>query len=336
MRPRCDVSPHFIRKYPLFVALSPRLVNFFLRGRLFPHICTAIRRLSRGSELKRNNPTLVIVPLKPVEALNNMKRKSDESGKGDGVKKAKLHLTGPDTTAASYQALKGIVGALIKNSQAEVFLYPVDSKVFPEYYDSITKPMDLHTLRDQLNSRKSSEWSESAIEQGLLNLRQIWSNCRLFNAEGSDIYATADELDAECEHMVNEKLGPQWVKKYNPKGGKKSEKGAGGGGTSKASSSSSSSSTATTKISPPKKKGSGGKIALILPKKVIQKIIKEVKASEFSTPFLHPVDLSEAPGYMDVVDEAMDLSTIEKSCKQGVYDGVEGTMLLATHMRLIR
>ena len=134
--------------------------------------------------------------------------------------------------------------------------------------------------------------------------------------------------------MVNEKLGPQWAKKYNPKGGKKSEKGsavAASSSTSKGSSSSSSSTT-TPKST---KKGGGKTAALILPKKVIQKIIKDVKASEFASPFLRPVDLSEAPGYMDVVDEPMDLSSIEKSFKQGLYEGVEGTLLLASHMRLI-
>ena len=262
---------------------------------------------------------------------------SDESADIVIPKKSSRSASHESTAAATVEsglslpttektAIKGIISALMKNAQAKVFLYPVDAESFPDYYEMIKKPMDLTNCRDKLNA---GEYTTS--DQALADLRLIWENCRLFNAEGSDIYETADALDAETQRLVGEKLGPQWVKKYKSKGGKKSEggtaKAAVATGGSKGSSSSSSSSSKGTK--------KGGVPAVALPKKVIQKIIKDMKASEHSTPFLHPVDLSEAPGYMDVVDEPMDLSNIDKLFKSGQYEGVEGTALFSAHMHLI-
>lgn len=40
------------------------------------------------------------------------------------------------------------------------------------------------------------------VEEVLNDLRQIWENCRLFNAEGSDISATADLMDSELEGLI--------------------------------------------------------------------------------------------------------------------------------------
>ena len=40
------------------------------------------------------------------------------------------------------------------------------------------------------------------VEEVLSDLRQIWENCRLFNAEGSDISATANMMDMELEGLV--------------------------------------------------------------------------------------------------------------------------------------
>ena len=260
-------------------------------------------------------------------------RASDASDESTAVPKKSSRSSGHESTSAAAAdesgtalpttektAIKGIISALMKNSQAKVFLYPVDAESFPDYYEMIKKPMDLTNCRDKLNA---GEYTTS--DQALADLRLIWENCRLFNAEGSDIYETADTLDAETQRLVGEKLGPQWVKKYKSKGSKKSEGGAANSGGSKGSSSSSSS----------KGTKKGGAPAVALPKKVIQKLIKEMKARGHATPFLHPVDLSDAPGYMDVVDEPMDLSNIDKLFKSGQYEGVEGTSLFSAHMHLI-
>ena len=63
----------------------------------------------------------------------------------------------------------------------------------------------------------------------------------------------------------------------------------------------------------------------VLSKKHMLELVNAMKKHHYATPFLTPVDPSEAPGYLDVVDHPMDLNTIEKSVKSGkVYvDGDE-------------
>jgi hypothetical protein len=77
-------------------------------------------------------------------------------------------------------AVKSIVNMVIKNPLAEPFLYPVDSSVFPEYYEIIKKPMDLSTIKERITEYVT-------VEEALGDIRQIWENCRLFNAEVKNI-----------------------------------------------------------------------------------------------------------------------------------------------------
>jgi Bromodomain len=72
-----------------------------------------------------------------------------------------------------------------------------------------------------------------------------------------------------------------------------------------------------------------------LSKKAMKKIITDLKAVEHAVPFLFPVELDDAPNYMDYVTHPMDLSTIEKHHKSGKYDGEGGTALFVSDMRLI-
>ena len=72
-----------------------------------------------------------------------------------------------------------------------VFLH----SLFPEYYEFIKNPVDLSTVKDQLSKYET-------VEECLGDIRQIWENCRLFNAEGSEISSTADLLQTELEELV--------------------------------------------------------------------------------------------------------------------------------------
>ena len=261
--------------------------------------------------------------------------KKKSGGKGDDA----VSVSTTTISSSDKTAMRSIIAALNKNPQAKPFMYPVDSATFPEYYEMIKKPMDITTLREKVNSGEYA-----AIEHALVDLRQIWENCRLFNSEGSDIYATADALDAETAQLVEEKMGKEYVKAYRSKGKKpvkaidtgvgkeekkpKKEAAAASSSSSSSSFSSSSSSSSSTK---PAKKGD----AVALTKKCLMRILKDLKASDCALPFLHPVDLAQAPGYLEYVTEPMDLSTVEKNLKGGSYEGVEGTALFATHMRLI-
>lgn len=66
---------------------------------------------------------------------------------------------------------------------------------YPEYYEVIERPMDLETVKQSLDSY-------SSVDQVLADMRLIWSNCKEFNAPGSDISATADTMAEAMEELV--------------------------------------------------------------------------------------------------------------------------------------
>lgn len=48
-------------------------------------------------------------------------------------------------------------------------------------------------------------------------------------------------------------------------------------------------------------------------------IVHKLQRHPYASPFLHPVDLSSAPHYFQVIDEPMDLSTVERNLREGKY-----------------
>lgn len=83
--------------------------------------------------------------------------------------------------------LNSIMKKVMKLDFVSPFLYPVDTTQFPTYYELISNPMDLTTLKDKITSFDSME---AFIEDASL----IWENCRTFNSLESPIVALADKL----------------------------------------------------------------------------------------------------------------------------------------------
>jgi hypothetical protein len=74
--------------------------------------------------------------------------------------------------------------------------YPL-YRVFPEYYEVIKKPMDLHTAQEKIAAGEFE-----TVESAVAALKLIWGNCRKFNAEGSEISGWADEMEAYMNDLV--------------------------------------------------------------------------------------------------------------------------------------
>ena len=83
----------------------------------------------------------------------------------------------------------------MKLPEAEPFLYPVDGSVFPDYYETIKRPMDLTTLKDNLASYESKE-------AFFADAKLIASNCARYNAPGSDIIAMSEAVVATIKEMI--------------------------------------------------------------------------------------------------------------------------------------
>ena len=72
----------------------------------------------------------------------------------------------------------------------------------------------------------------------------------------------------------------------------------------------------------------------MIPRKVLKKLLQDLKAVEYASPFLYPVDLDEAPSYLEYVTVPMDISTVEKNLQKGLYEGDDYPKFTAD-MRLI-
>lgn len=75
-------------------------------------------------------------------------------------------------------------------------------RLYPEYYELIKHPMDLDTAK-----RKATHGEYSSVEEALQDLRQIWENCRIFNAEGSEILQSAEACAELTEALVEVGVG---------------------------------------------------------------------------------------------------------------------------------
>jgi transcriptional activator SPT7 len=70
----------------------------------------------------------------------------------------------------------------INHSLAYPFLYPVDKKLAPDYYDFIKKPMDLSTIQKKLDNNSYSSSKEWAND-----LMLIWKNAVDYNKSPNDL-----------------------------------------------------------------------------------------------------------------------------------------------------
>ncbi|KAL3142521.1 hypothetical protein ABBQ38_002843 [Trebouxia sp. C0009 RCD-2024] len=79
---------------------------------------------------------------------------------------------------------------------APFFDRPVDSKLVPDYYSVIKRPMDLGTLKQKLH-----DGHYGAPQQFAEDMRQIWTNCHLYNKKETPI----DRAGRQAEQLFSEK-----------------------------------------------------------------------------------------------------------------------------------
>jgi hypothetical protein len=115
------------------------------------------------------------------------------------------------------------------------------------------------------------------------DMRLIWSNCLLYNNSGSDIANRARKLSAIFEKELSNHTKKALTKEANNQ----------------------------TPGPPPQKE---------LNSASMMEIIKKLKESNHSLPFIYPVDVKLAPGYTDIVKSPMSLSQVEHNVRHKLYD----------------
>jgi hypothetical protein len=110
-----------------------------------------------------------------------------------------------------------LITAIKKDKRANFFLYPVDVSAAPGYLDVVKRPMDLSTVAERLEQGKY-DYSESAsaaakskmVTAFAADMRLIWNNCMAYNAPGSAIYESSEELGESFEHRFVALFGDEF------------------------------------------------------------------------------------------------------------------------------
>ncbi len=99
---------------------------------------------------------------------------------------------------------KKILNQLKKNSNAFIFLEPVDWKSLglTDYLSVIKRPMDLGTISAKLTI---DEYSSMAVF--FEDIYLVWSNCMVYNADGSDVYKMAVAMKNETDKIRSQLVG---------------------------------------------------------------------------------------------------------------------------------
>ena len=97
--------------------------------------------------------------------------------------------------------LKLIIVHIKKDGTSLVFQEPVPWQAMglTNYPIIIKKPMDLSTLRTNLESNKYKTY-----EDFFADLFQIWTNCKLYNQQGSVIYIQAEKLERKSKKLIKD------------------------------------------------------------------------------------------------------------------------------------
>jgi len=136
--------------------------------------------LRHAEEIKRKSMQLKI----PKDVLKSGKRRRAGTGKhcdyldNKTYKPIKRRRTDPVITFSSY--LETILNELRVMPEAEAFLFPVSSKAVTNYYEVIKRPMDLQTIRDNVQNKKYH-----SREEFLGDINQMVENSSSFNGEAS-------------------------------------------------------------------------------------------------------------------------------------------------------
>lgn len=99
---------------------------------------------------------------------------------------------------------------LMTKREAYVFREPVNRNKFPQYYEVISNPMDLGTIKTKLENNVYA--SSAAFAE---DVRRVWENCYQFNPPESDYYRYAKKLHDVFEDEL-QKMQAEQDKEQGP------------------------------------------------------------------------------------------------------------------------
>ncbi|XP_048780733.1 E3 ubiquitin-protein ligase TRIM33-like isoform X2 [Ostrea edulis] len=117
---------------------------------------------------------------------------------GPGKRKAPSGLTEKEL-----KACERILLELYTNKDSVVFHEPV-SKLVPNYYKIITRPIDFSKIRAKIQRQNFNHYN--TVEEFLSDCKLVFKNCLTYNAIGTPIYDQGKMLDEEFDRLVQQFL----------------------------------------------------------------------------------------------------------------------------------
>lgn len=108
-------------------------------------------------------------------------------------------VTPGEMTREDEVKIRHILDSLEKDPLSYEFLNPVDTVGLGlvDYFDYVKYPMDLGTVGKKLRNNKYAY-----VQEALDDIQHIWTNCKIYNMEGSDIYRMAEKLERETRKLT--------------------------------------------------------------------------------------------------------------------------------------
>mmetsp|Transcript_27725 Transcript_27725/g.58104 ORF Transcript_27725/g.58104 Transcript_27725/m.58104 type:complete len:217 (+) Transcript_27725:289-939(+) len=103
-------------------------------------------------------------------------------------------------TDTQWAAMSKLLQSMIQRSDTEPFRVAVDWKGMGlfDYPTLIKKPMDLGTVKRNINARKYKSIPDAAED-----IRLVWTNCMTYNQDGSDFFLLAKNLSKKFEEKYS-------------------------------------------------------------------------------------------------------------------------------------
>lgn len=115
------------------------------------------------------------------------------------LKPARIVMPPGEMTKEDELKIRGILDVLEKDPLSYEFQNPVDTVGLglTDYFDYIKVPMDLGSVGKKLKNNKYTY-----VQEALDDIQQIWTNCKIYNMEGSDFYRLAESLEKTSRRLI--------------------------------------------------------------------------------------------------------------------------------------
>jgi hypothetical protein len=222
--------------------------------------------------------------------------------------KKRIKRTATPVVSLTTASMKDVIKAIQSSEFSEPFLNPVTEDIAPGYFDVVSSPMDINTIKKRLRTGVYDDRSEDFIQD--FNL--IWDNCCLYNEPSAEIVSWAKSLSELFDGLlrqysiVEEPIQPKKKVAQESKSADKVEKPV---------------KAETSHVNKQPLSKMAVEAADHLDLKSCTELIQRLKSHPFIDPFLDPVDPKLAPGYSDIISTPMDVSQVEKKLKKATYGG---------------